>query len=92
MQDSQENTSKIYIGNLPFSISEDELAEICQEHGEVKYLRIVTDRATGRSRGFAFAEFGSAAEAQAAIEGMHDVEVGGRKLFVKIARPKAPRS
>lgn len=91
MQSPQVNDKKLYLGNLPFSMTEDAVRELCSEHGEVTDVKLITDFNTGRSRGFAFVEFASTSEAEAAIEALHEKEVDGRQLFVKVARPKAPR-
>ncbi|KUK79156.1 MAG: RRM domain-containing RNA-binding protein [Microgenomates bacterium 39_7] len=90
--DSDANQAKVYIGNLPYSVTEDKLREMCQEFGEVTYCKIITQPNTDRSKGFGFAEFSSPEAAQAAIEALHGTEMDGRELVVNIARPRQPRS
>jgi RNA recognition motif-containing protein len=80
----------IYVGNLPFSATEDEVRGLFGTYGEVLSVKIITDRETGRPRGFAFVEMGDA-DADAAIEGLADHQMGGRGLKINEARPRAPR-
>ena len=80
---------KIYIGNLPNNMSEDELASEFKEFGEIQSLTIITDRETGRSRGFGFVEMSDNA-AQKAIEGLNDSSMQGRKVSVSQAQEKRP--
>jgi RNA recognition motif-containing protein len=80
----------IYVGNLPFSATEDEVRGLFGTYGEVLSVKIITDRETGRPRGFAFVEMGDA-DADAAIEGLADHQMGGRALKINEARPRAPR-
>jgi len=82
---------KLYVGNLPYSCSEDELREMFSEHGEVTSANLVMDRETGRPRGFGFVEFADAGQAKAAIEALHGANVGGRDLTVNEARPREDR-
>jgi cold-inducible RNA-binding protein len=82
----------IYVGNLPFSASEEDLHGLFSAHGEVDRVNIVTDRDTGRSRGFAFVEMRDAEQGRAAIEAINNTELDGRVLTVNEARPRAPRS
>lgn len=82
---------KLYVGNLPYSCSEDELREMFSEHGEVTSANLVMDRETGRPRGFGFVEFADASQARAAIEALHGTNVGGRDLTVNEARPREDR-
>ncbi len=79
---------KIYVGNLPFSMDSDALLELFKQHGEVDSATVVTDRDTGRSRGFGFVEMSDGTEARKAIEATNDLEVDGRSLSVNEARPK----
>jgi len=79
---------KLYIGNLDYDTSEEELKEAFSEAGEVEDANIITDRNTGRSRGFGFVEMGSEEEAEKAIELMDGKEFEGRTLKVDEARPK----
>jgi len=80
----------IYVGNLPFSASDDELRDIFAEHGDVHSARVITDRATGRSRGFGFVEMDDDL-ADTAIEALNGSEMGGRPLRVNEARPREER-
>jgi RNA recognition motif-containing protein len=80
---------KIFVGNLSFGTTEDALRSLFEEKGAVEEVSIVTDRETGRSRGFAFVNMANHAEARAAIEALNGVELDGRKLNVSEARPKA---
>jgi RNA recognition motif-containing protein len=79
---------KLYVGNLPFQVGEAELHDLFGRVGAVESINIVTDQMTGRPRGFAFVEMASDAEAQTAIQELHDTELGGRRLMVNEARPK----
>lgn len=77
----------LYVGNLPWSITEQELTSAFEAHGAVISARIVTERETGRSRGFGFVEVEDA-DAQKMIKAMHGFTLGGRALIVNEARPK----
>jgi RNA recognition motif-containing protein len=79
---------KLYVGNLPFSTTEDELRSMFEAHGQVSSATIVMDRETGRPRGFGFVEMANDEEARKAIEAMNNQNVGGRNLVVNEARPK----
>ncbi len=85
------NSNKLYVGGLPYSTTENELEDLFAEHGTVESVRVITDRMTGRSKGFGFVEMGSQAEAEAAIEKLNDSELGGRTLVVNEARPRENR-
>lgn len=78
----------IYVGNLSFDTTEDDLREAFAEFGEVSSARIISDQYSGKSRGFGFVEMGSQDEAQAAISGMNEKELQGRTLTVNEARPR----
>lgn len=82
--------SNLYVGNLSFGAKENEISEVFSRFGEVKSVRIITDRETGRSKGFCFVEMSSEAEAESAKEGLDGQEVLGRALKVDIARDKKP--
>ncbi len=84
--------SKIYVGGLPYSATEQQLSDLFAAHGAVASARIITDKFTGQSRGFGFVEMSSDAEAQAAITALNGSEMGGRTLTVKEARPQEPRT
>src|SRR5262245_60182286 len=83
--------NKIYVGNLPFSATDDSLREMFGQAGQVESARIITDRDTGRSKGFGFVELSTDQEASAAIKKFNGTELDGRSLTVNEARPMAPR-
>ena len=85
------SSNKLYVGGLPYSTTENELEDLFAEHGTVDSVRVITDRMTGRSKGFGFVEMGSQAEAEAAIEKLNDSELGGRTLVVNEAKPRENR-
>ncbi|WP_035586991.1 RNA recognition motif domain-containing protein [Hippea jasoniae] len=80
----------LYVGNLPYATTEEELKELFSEYGEVSSSKIITDRETGRSRGFGFVEMDSES-AQKAIESLNGVNFGGRNLKVNEAKERKPR-
>ena len=81
----------IYVGNLSFEETESSLETVFAAHGEVTSARIITDRETGRSRGFGFVEMGDQTQAQAAIAALNGKNVNGRDLTVNEARPREER-
>jgi RNA recognition motif-containing protein len=81
----------IYVGNLSYDMSEDALREAFAEFGDVSSAKILSDRETGRSRGFGFVEMPNQSEGEAAIAQLNGKEVGGRALRVNEARPREPR-
>jgi len=83
--------TKLYVGNLPYSTSEDELQAMFAGAGPVKSVTVVRDRDTGRSRGFAFVEMETQADAQKAISMMNGKDLEGRPLTVNLARPREER-
>ncbi len=83
--------AKLYISNLSYNLREEELKEALAQYGEVVSVRIITDRETGRSRGFGFAEFSNGDAAKAAMEGLNGQEVGGRELRIAEARERDER-
>jgi RNA recognition motif-containing protein len=84
--------SRVYVGNLPFNVDEEQLRLLFEEGGrQVLEIKIVTDRDTGRPRGFAFVDMATQEEAQAAISSLNGTEVGGRTLTVSMARERQPR-
>jgi RNA recognition motif-containing protein len=85
-------TTKIYVGNLPFSTTDDRLREAFEQFGEVASASVVMDRDTGRSRGFGFVEMTNAEEAQNAINGMNGQAIDGRSVTVNEARPREERA
>jgi RNA recognition motif-containing protein len=82
---------KLYCGNLSFNTSSSDLEQLFSQFGTVQSAQVVSDRDTGRSRGFGFVEMGSDAEAQAAIQGLNEKEYDGRPLTVNEARPREDR-
>ncbi|MDQ7744731.1 RNA recognition motif domain-containing protein [Hydrogenophaga pseudoflava] len=83
--------NKLYVGNLPYSVRDDDLQQAFSEFGSVNSAKVMMERDTGRSKGFGFVEMGSDAEAQAAINGMNGQSLGGRSVTVNEARPMEPR-
>jgi RNA recognition motif-containing protein len=83
---------KIYVGNMSFETTESELNELFGSHGEVETVTLVTDRDTGRPRGFGFVEMRDAQAARNAIAALDGKEFGGRQLKVNEARPKTERA
>jgi RNA recognition motif-containing protein len=82
---------KLYVGNLPFSATDESLMNMFSECGTVDSARIITDRESGRSKGFGFVEMASDAEANAAIAKFNGSDNGGRPMTVNEAKPMAPR-
>jgi RNA recognition motif-containing protein len=76
----------IYVGNLPYSVTDDELRGMFEDHGNVSSARVIMDRDTGRSKGFGFVEMPDGSEAQAAIEALNGMDCGGRDLRVNEAQ------
>jgi RNA recognition motif-containing protein len=79
---------KLYVGNLPYSVSDSDLQQLFGQHGSVVSAQVIMDRDTGRSKGFGFVEMASDAEAQAAIDALNGQQHDGRALTVNEARPK----
>jgi len=87
--------NKLYVGNLPYTVRDDDLQQSFGQFGAVTSAKVMMERDTGRSKGFGFVEMGSDAEAQAAINGMNGQSLGGRSITVNEARPmeaRPPRS
>lgn len=82
---------KLYVGNLDFSTTESTISDLFEEIGEVTSVALITDRNTGRSRGFAFVEMAQSGDAQSAIEQLNGKQVDGRSIKVAEARPREPR-
>ena len=82
---------KLFVGSLPFATTSDQLREMFAKVGQVVEANVVTDKMTGRSRGFGFVEMVSDEDAKKAIGELNGSEVEGRKIFVSEARPQAPR-
>ena len=83
--------SRLNVGNLPWSISSESLEELFTPHGTILSATVISDRETGRSRGFGFVEFESQEAAQAATDALNDHEIDGRRIRVNEARERAPR-
>lgn len=83
--------NKLYVGNLPFSVTEDELRDVFARHGTVQSVNVITDRETGRPRGFGFVEMGDSGEAETAIRSLDGSELGGRSLKVNEAQDRQRR-
>ncbi len=83
---------RLYVGNVSYKMSNEDLEQLFSQFGTVTYAQVMMDRDTGRSKGFAFVEMSTDAEAQAAISGLHEQPHDGRPLTVNEARPKEPRS
>ena len=83
---------KLYVGNLTYKVSSSELEQLFSQFGTVQSAQVITDRDTGRSKGFGFVEMDTEAEAQEAIRGLHDQDHNGRRLTVNEARPREPRA
>lgn len=80
--------NKLFVGGLPWAVDDAHLGEIFAPHGEVTSARVVTDKFTGKSRGFGFVEYATDEQAQAAVDALDGTEVDGRAINVNIARPK----
>lgn len=82
----------MYVSNLSFHTADDDLRKLFEQFGVVASAKVITDRDTGRSRGFGFVEMNAEEESNAAIKGLHNKEIEGRAMSVTVAREKAPRS
>jgi RNA recognition motif-containing protein len=82
----------IYVGNLSYNLTGDELRALFTEHGEVSEVNVITDKYTGQSKGFAFVEMPKQSEAEAAIKALNETSIKGRNLKVNQARPRNERS
>ncbi|HEX9875226.1 MAG TPA: RNA-binding protein [Gammaproteobacteria bacterium] len=83
---------KLYVGNLPYSVTEEALTKKFSAFGQVESAKLISDRDTGRSKGFGFVEMGSDSEAKAAIDGLNGVDYDGRPMKVNEAKPQQKRS
>jgi len=81
----------LYVGNLPYQVSEDDLREAFSQFGEVSKASVISDRDTGQSKGFGFVEMADNAGGDAAIKGLNDTNMGGRTIKVNEARPRNDR-
>ena len=84
-------SNKLYVGGLPYSITEGKLQEIFAAHGTVESAKVITDKFTGQSRGFGFVEMASGSKAQKAIQALNGTQLEGRTLTVNEAKPQAKR-
>lgn len=82
---------KLYVGNLPWSINDQSLKELFSQFGEVTEAVVISDRATGRSKGFGFVTFANEADAERAVAEMEGKEIENRKVIVNVARPREER-
>ncbi|MCZ6625126.1 MAG: RNA-binding protein [Deltaproteobacteria bacterium] len=85
------SNNKLYVGGLPYSVTDGQLQEIFADHGTVESARVIADKFTGQSRGFGFVEMGSGDEAQKAIQALNSTQLDGRTLIVNEAKPMASR-
>ncbi len=85
-------SKKLYVGNLAYQVSSSDLEQMFSQYGSVQSAQVITDRETGRAKGFGFVEMGSDAEANAAIQGLNDQEHDGRRLTVNEAKPREART
>jgi len=83
---------RLYVGNLPYSVTEEDLTEKFSQFGRVESTKLISDRDTGRSKGFGFVEMSTDAEAKAAIDGLDGTDYDGRPVKVNEARPQQDRS
>ena len=83
--------AKLYVGNLPYSVTEEKLQEHFSRHGSVVSARVITDKFSGQSKGFGFVEMGSSEEAERATAALNGTEFEGRTIVVSEARPQEPR-
>ena len=81
---------RLYVGNLAYSVTSEDLQEMFEQYGQVRSAQVLSDRETGRSRGFGFVEMDNDAEAEAAIEALDGNDHGGRRLTVNEAKPRTP--
>lgn len=85
------NKKKLFLGNLSWDLSQDDIQELCAPFGDIVEVNLITDQRSGRSKGFAFVEYSTEEEAKAAMDELNEKEVDGRNMFVKYAQPKKPR-
>ena len=82
---------KLYVGGLPYAVNEDQLRELFSEHGTVESATVISDRMTGRSKGFGFVEMSNQEEAQTAMDKLNNTQLEGRSVTVNEAKPRQPR-
>ena len=83
---------KLYVGGLPYSVTDEQLTELFESHGTVESAKVITDRYTDRSRGFGFVEMSTQAEAEQAIQALNGTDLEGRSLTVNVSKPREDRS
>jgi RNA recognition motif-containing protein len=83
---------KLYVGGLPYSVTDEQLTELFEPHGTVESAKVITDRYPDRSGGFGFVEMSTQAEAEAAIAALNGTELEGRSLTVNVSKPREDRS
>ncbi len=83
---------KLYVGGLPYSVTDGQLTELFQSHGTVESAKVITDKYTDRSRGFGFVEMSTQQEAEQAIQALNGTEFEGRSLIVNVSKPRENRS
>jgi len=83
---------KLYVGGLPYSVTDEQLMELFESHGTVESAKVITDRYTDRSRGFGFVEMSTQEEAEKAIQALNGTELEGRSLTVNVSKPREDRS
>lgn len=88
---SQVNPRKLFVGNITFNVTEQQLTDLFAEYGELVEVKMIFDRATGRPKGIAFVEYASEEDAQKAMEATNGMDFEGRNLMVNVARPFQPR-
>ena len=86
------NSNKLYVGGLPYEVTDDRLQEVFSAYGTVESAKVITDRMTNRSRGFGFVEMSSQSEAEEAIQKLNGSQLEGRTLTVNEAKPQQPRT
>jgi RNA recognition motif-containing protein len=82
---------KLYVGNLPYSVTEDELTEMFRTYGKIESVNVITDRATGKAKGFAFVEMATRTEGEQAIAGLNGKSIQNRSIVVNEARPQTKK-
>lgn len=85
------NNNKLYVGNLPYSVTSEQLGQMFADAGEVVEATVISDKYSGRSKGFGFVEFANEEDAKKAVDSFNEKEVEGRKLVVNVARPREDR-
>lgn len=86
------DSKKLYVGNLPWAVTNESLHDMFASYGEIVEAIVISDRMSGRSKGFGFVTFANEADAEKAVAEMHDKELEGRKIVVNVARPREERN